>query len=126
MKSSFDEGVWGMDQPPGPVGASNAYQTGRSQYTLHFAECSNRFPKVFEQGMGENCVKIATRKRERVDARHSKRHINPLFARTVLSGTELSRFQIDSNYVPRCDQSGEIKGYGSRAAATVQQAHSGM
>src|SRR5262252_10641786 len=83
-----------MNYPPGPVRASYAHQTRGFQHALHFSKCSHRFPKMFEQGMGENCVKMAIGKRETINASHSKRSIGlPLLSRLVLSVTDLARFE---------------------------------
>jgi len=96
-----------MNYPPGPVRTSYAHQTRPSQHTLHFSKCSYRFPKMFEQGMGENCVKMAIWKRESVNACHSKRCIGPLLSsRLVLSITDLAGFEIDSNYLTGRDELG--------------------
>jgi hypothetical protein len=96
-----------MNYPPGPVRASYAHQTRGFQHALHFSKCSHRFPKMFEQGMGENCVKMAIGKRETINASHSKRSIGlPLLSRLVLSVTDLARFEIDSKYLTGRDQLG--------------------
>jgi hypothetical protein len=58
---------------------------------------------MFEQGMGKNSVKMAIGKRESVNACHSKRCINLLLPRPLLSGTELGRFESDSNHLPGQD-----------------------
>ena len=93
-----------MHHPPGPTGASYAQQTRRPQDPLHFSKGSDRFAKMFEQGMSENCVKMAIWKRESVNARHFKRSIRLRLSRSILSTADLARLEIDSKHLSRRDK----------------------
>jgi predicted adenine nucleotide alpha hydrolase (AANH) superfamily ATPase len=81
---------------------------------------------MFEQGMGENGVKLTVGKREGVNARRCEPCINLLLSRTILSGSELGWFEIDSKHLSGRDQLSQINSNGSGTAATVQYAHSAM
>jgi len=51
--------VWRMNQPTSPVGAPYAHESRRSQDTLHFSKCSDRFPKVLEQSCNKGVKNAA-------------------------------------------------------------------
>jgi len=62
---------------------------------------------MFEHGMSEYRVKMAIWKRESVNACHSKRCIGLLVSSGfILSVTDLTRFEIDSQYLAGRDQLG--------------------
>jgi len=59
---------------------------------------------MLEQRVGEDCIKLTIREREIVDARHSKQCVDSFSSRTILSGTKLGWFEINSDYLSRRDQ----------------------
>src|SRR5215469_15109690 len=79
---------------------------------------------MLEQGMCEDSVKLTISKRKIVNTRHSKACVYSLFSRTILSRTELGYLKIDSNHLPRRNQTCQTESDCSGTAATVQYAHS--